>query len=603
MKDINDLIQENQNGNNVDNANDLNKAHYQAVTSQGAEEVLDEKMQELTQREIEDELKVKAQQMGVGYVNLKGVPVPANVLQLIALEEVKEKQVVCFYYAQHKVARLATTKLNIDEIQNLKTEFEKRLKLPVEIYITSKKSFDSVVKLYEAVPKIKPAPKGVEVTENDLKKFSEKLFSLESVKELIKEVSISELVTVIIAAGLKTNSSDIHIEAEVDGIKLRYRVDGVLHTACILEKSIWQQLISRLKLLSGLKLNITDKPQDGRFSIFLKDDKVDVRVSTLPTAYGESVVMRLLRSKVTSLRFEDLGLEGRAFELLSSQIRRPNGMIITTGPTGSGKTTTLYAILNKLNTPETKIITIEDPIEYELKGINQSQVNPNRDYTFAKGLRSIVRQDPDIIMVGEMRDLETVDIALNAALTGHLVLSTLHTNDAAGAVPRFLSMGAKPYLLAPALNLVMAQRLVRKLCEKCKKEIELDESVKDKIWKVLSEVDPQEIRKYFLNAKSGSSLCFENKEIKSKEDLSRIKFYGPGGCKECNQIGYKGRIGIFEMFEMRPEIEQIILSNEVSEYKIREIAKRNGMVTMVQDGLLKAIKGITSVEEVFRVVE
>ncbi len=589
MKNINDLIQENE---EVQDhlADTTSFAYHQPAVSDKIEEELAGKMAELKRKEVEEELKNKASQSGLGYVNLKGVPVPADVLAYIPLDEVKEKSILCFYYAPHKVARLATLHLESEEIQKLKEEFETRLKLPVEIFLTSAESFAAVVKLYEAVPKIKPSPKGVAITEEDLNKFSGQLISLESVAALIKEVSTTELVAVIIAAGLKTNSSDIHIESEVDGVKLRYRIDGVLHTAGILEKDKWQSLISRLKLLSGLKLNITDKPQDGRFSIFLTNDKVDVRVSSLPTAYGESVVMRLLMAKATSLNLGDLGLEGRAFEILKSQIERPNGLLITTGPTGSGKTTTLYAILNQLNQPETKIITIEDPIEYELKGINQSQVNPSRDYTFAKGLRSIVRQDPDIIMVGEMRDLETVDIALNAALTGHLVLSTLHTNDAAGAIPRFLAMGAKPYLLAPALNLVMAQRLVRRLCEKCKKEIELDEVTKNRAEEIMSRAgkDIKEIE--------------EIKDIENK-NIRDVKFYGPVGCEECNHLGYKGRVGIFEMFEMVKEIEEVILSNQISEYKIREIAIKNGMLTMVQDGLLKAMRGITSVEEVFRVAE
>ncbi len=537
------------------------------------------KMEELRQKDKEDELKRKAQMTGLGYVNLKGVPIPGDTLQRINLAMVREKQAICFYYAEHVAARIATTKEQPEEALKLKNDFS-FLQVPVEIFLTSEVSFNSALKQYESLPQIKPAPRGVEITEEDLNKFSATINDLSNIDQLLKSSSMTEMVAAVIAAGLKTNASDIHIEAEADGIKLRYRIDGVLHTASILERQVWQYLISRLKLLSGLKLNVSDKPQDGRFSILLKTDKVDVRVSCLPTNYGESVVLRLLLSRVGSLKIEDLGLAGSYFQVLSEQIKRPNGMIITTGPTGSGKTTTLYAVLNQLNTSDTKIITIEDPIEYELKGVNQSQVDPSRDYTFAKGLRSIVRQDPDIIMVGEMRDLETVDIALNAALTGHLVLSTLHTNDAAGAIPRFLAMGAKTYLLAPALNLIIAQRLVRKLCDKCKKEIVLDENIKEKV----------------LNVWGNGS----HKDM-SEIDIQTVKFYGPGGCEVCSQIGYKGRIGIFEMFAMNKEIEQVILSNEVSEYKIRDIAVKNGMLTLAQDGLLKAIKGITSLEEVFRV--
>ncbi|HQA63836.1 MAG TPA: GspE/PulE family protein, partial [bacterium] len=326
-----------------------------------------------------------------------------------------------------------------------------------------------------------------------------------------------------------------------------------------------------------------DRPQDGRFSVFLTNDRIDLRVSALPTAFGESIVIRLLMSSAVNLSFDDLGLRGGAFQILEREIQRPNGMIVTTGPTGSGKTTTLYAILKKLNKPETKIITIEDPIEYELKGINQSQVN--KDYTFAKGLRSIVRQDPDIIMVGEIRDLDTAEIAIQAALTGHLVLSTIHTNDAFGAIPRFLSMGAKPFLLAPALNVAIGQRLVRRVCDKCKTEIELSAEFKERVSKLLSELpNKPEYEPY-------------------KKDIEQLKFYQGAGCENCQGLGYKGRIGIYEIMPIDGEIENKITKGDLSEYEIKALAKEKGVVTMAQDGLLKALDGITSVEEVFRVSE
>jgi type II secretory ATPase GspE/PulE/Tfp pilus assembly ATPase PilB-like protein len=294
--------------------------------------------------------------------------------------------------------------------------------------------------------------------------------------------------------------------------------------------------------------------------------------------------MRLLRSSAVGLSFEDLGIRDKSFQQLKREVERPNGMIITTGPTGSGKTTTLYAILKKLNNPETKIITVEDPIEYQLEGINQSQTSEK--YTFAQGLRSIVRQDPDVVMIGEIRDLETAEIAIQAALTGHLVLSTIHTNDAAGTVPRFMSMGAKPFLLAPALNAMIGQRLVRRVCENCKEEVEPTPEQKERIVKILEDL-PDE----------------EKENIKFTPDLANIKFYKGGGCKACQEIGYKGRIGVYEIMIMNEEIEKLVLKGNVSEYDMRDIAKKYGMISMVQDGLLKAIDGITSVEEVFRVAE
>jgi type II secretory ATPase GspE/PulE/Tfp pilus assembly ATPase PilB-like protein len=312
----------------------------------------------------------------------------------------------------------------------------------------------------------------------------------------------------------------------------------------------------------------------------MKDDRIDIRASFLPTNFGESVVMRLLRSSAVGLEFNDLGIRGRSFDQLKREVERPNGMIITTGPTGSGKTTTLYAILKKLNNQEIKIITIEDPIEYQLAGVNQSQTSKN--YTFAQGLRSIVRQDPDIIMVGEIRDLDTAEIAIQAALTGHLVLSTIHTNDAAGTVPRFLSMGAKPYLLAPALNAMIGQRLVRKICAQCKQEIKLDDEILKRVKDLLNELAEAD---------------------KKKIDFDKLTFYQGDGCEACQGLGFKGRIGIYEVLTMNQEIEKLILSGQASEYDMRDNAKKNGMITMVQDGLLKALDGITSVEEVFRVAE
>lgn len=548
-----------------------------------AGDVLAQKIKDMAEREHEDEVRKAAAAEGLGYVNLKGVAIPEDILRQLPEGLINEK-IICFYFAPHNTARLAVAEESLPNLSALKARLPENFgKVKNEWFLTSSVSFDAAKKLYDSLPKIKEMPHGVELTAEDISSVSSSINSLTDIEKKLKDVPLTQMVALIIAAGVKIKASDIHIECEVDGVKLRYRIDGVLHTAAVLEPSVWQQLISRLKLLAELKLNISDKPQDGRFSIFLVGDKIDVRVSTLPTNYGESVVMRLLLAKSVNLKFSDLGLRPNLEKILRREIGRPNGMIITTGPTGSGKTTTLYAVLNELNNSETKIITIEDPIEYELKGVNQSQINEAGDYTFAKGLRSIVRQDPDVIMVGEMRDLETVDIALNAALTGHLVLSTLHTNDAAGAIPRFLAMGAKPYLLAPALDLTIAQRLVRRLCDKCKKEIQLEPEIKEKVMAVLKEVPPA--------------------ELAAVGNLENIKFFGSVGCESCSGIGYSGRVGIYEMFNMAPEIEQVVLSNEVSEYKIRDLAKKSGMVTLVADGLIKAAEGVTSVDEVFRVAE
>ncbi|MEI6627668.1 MAG: GspE/PulE family protein, partial [bacterium] len=358
------------------------------------------------------------------------------------------------------------------------------------------------------------------------------------------------------------------------------RIDGVLNDIATLDKEMWPRLISRLKQVARVKINVNDRPQDGRFSIRMKDVRIDVRVSTLPTAFGESVVIRLLMPSSANLSFTDLGLSDETYKVLEREVQRPNGMIVTTGPTGSGKTTTLYSILKKLNNADTKIITIEDPIEYELQGINQSAVTEK--YTFAQGLRSIVRQDPDVIMVGEIRDLDTAEIAIQAALTGHLVLSTIHTNDAFGTIPRFLSMGAKPYLLAPALNCCIGQRLVRKNCPYCVQKNELDVETKQRVIDILNDLP---------------------EVAKSRVDMKNLQFSKSTGCEKCQGLGYKGRIGIYEIMTITPNISQAIAKGDLSEEDVRKMAKDNGVVTMVQDGIMKAIKGITSIDEIFRVVE
>jgi type II secretory ATPase GspE/PulE/Tfp pilus assembly ATPase PilB-like protein len=372
------------------------------------------------------------------------------------------------------------------------------------------------------------------------------------------------------------------VEAEENGIAVRYRIDGILHDVATLPKEQWKRFVSRIKLLSALKINVNDRPQDGRVTLKLESGNLDVRVSTMPTIHGESVVMRILHSGSKGVTFDELGLRGAAYDRLKREVERPNGMIITTGPTGSGKTTTLYGILRTLNKPGVKIITLEDPIEIKMEGINQSQVDISKDYTFAKGLRSILRQDPDICMVGEIRDLESAEIAIQAALTGHLMLSTIHTNSASGVIPRFLSMGVKPFLLAPALNAVIGQRLVRRICTNCIEEEQVPAEKTERARKILSELPPSE---------------------QNNVDLNNLHFYHGRGCEKCSGLGYKGRIGIYEIFTMTKEVEQIILSTEVSEYKIQDLAVKNGMTTMVQDGLLKALDKITSLDEVFRVIE
>jgi type II secretory ATPase GspE/PulE/Tfp pilus assembly ATPase PilB-like protein len=541
-----------------------------------------EKQKAIKIKELENATKSKAFKKGFPYIDLAGFPISQEAIALIDEKEAEEISTVCFYYDGSNI-KVATTEAEgegvdkaIEKFNFLKDKYYCR----GDLYLISKTSFDYAFKFYKLVPKRIERVDGVSVTEESLKKYSDQFSSFKDLQKQIEKSEVTEIVTVIMAASIKSGASDIHIEAEEEAIKIRFRIDGMLHDVADLNKELWRKIISRLKIITKVKINITDKPQDGRLSIFTSNERIDIRASFLPTNYGESVVMRILRSGTVGLKFEDLGIRDESFDELKKQVERPNGMIITTGPTGSGKTTTLYAILKKLKKEETKIITIEDPVEYQLEGVNQSQVGKN--YTFAKAMRSIVRQDPDIIMVGEIRDLETAETGIQAALTGHLVLSTIHTNDAAGAIPRFLSMGVKPFLLAPALNAVIGQRLVRRLCTKCKTEHIPDGEEKEKIKSILEKL-PEKYREKYI---------FEN-----------LKFYESKGCEACQGIGYKGRIGIYEIMVINDEIEKVVLSGQISEYDLRKISVKKGMVTMAQDGILKAADGVTSIKEVFRVAE
>jgi type IV pilus assembly protein PilB len=569
---INDLLNKNKGDSAPKIADDKTAKEYE------------KKMAEIRLKEKEDETKKKAATLGVSYIDLKKFPISPEAISSIPEEQAKELKAICFLNSGEEI-RIGALNPADEKIKELAYQLEEKFHGHTAVYLISENSFDIAVKIYATIPKIKKTVKGVEITEETLKKYQEEITSFEILNERLKEATTTDVFAMLIAMALKMNASDIHIEAEEKEIIARLRLDGILQQVASIESSSWREIISRLKLIAGLKINVADKPQDGRFTIFLEGDKVDVRVSTVPTSYGESVVMRLLRSASVGLEFDALGIRGRAFEQIKKEIERPNGMIITTGPTGSGKTTTLYAILKKLISPEVKIITLEDPVEYKLPGINQSQVDYSKDYTFAKGLKSLMRQDPDIIMVGEIRDLDTAEVAIQAALTGHLVISTIHTNSASGAVPRFLSMNVKPFLLAPALNAVVGQRLVRKICDKCKKvEDVLDAEVMTRVKDILGKLP-------------------ENGEEKKKIDLNNLKFQKGEGCEACNGLGYKGRMGVYEIMIMTPEIQELILSGNSTEYKIEEIALRDGMITMVQDGLLKALDGITTVDEVFRVVE
>ncbi|MBI5221890.1 MAG: type II/IV secretion system protein [Candidatus Magasanikbacteria bacterium] len=551
------------------------------VASEDVAGKFSKKMTEVAVKEKEREAMRLATSLGLPHIDLDKFPISQEALRQIAREDAERIGAVCFYFTNDEF-RLGAIDPRANEVTELLQRMGDDSGAEGGLYVISQHSFEKVMQLYDRLPVVKPISKDVEVKPEDLEKVKASVSDFVSFQALLKKTSTTDLVTLLLGVAMKLDASDLHVEAEQDRIVVRVRLDGILHEAATLEKEVYKQLVSRIKLFSALKINITDKPQDGRFTIKLTGGDIDVRVSTIPTVYGESIVMRLLDQSRKGLNFEQLGLYGDAFEKLKRQIERPNGMVITTGPTGSGKTTTMYAILEVLNKPGVKIITLEDPVEYKLPGINQSQVDHSKNYTFATGLRSILRQDPDIVMVGEIRDLETADVAIQAALTGHLLFSTIHTNNAAGTIPRFLSMGVKPFLLSPALNAVIGQRLVRRICEQCKQPIELT----------------AELRKVVDDIVENMPEAVKN-ETKKKD----LVFYEGKGCAECNNIGYKGRVGIYEIFLMNPSIEQMVLSAQISEYEIERAAIADGMVTMAQDGVLKALDGATSLAEVFRVIE
>ena len=393
------------------------------------------------------------------------------------------------------------------------------------------------------------------------------------------EAPISKTVAVILKHAVEGKASDIHIEPTPDKSRVRFRLDGILHPSLFLPKEVHPSIVARIKIISKLKIDETRIPQDGRFSVSMDNKNIDFRVSTFPTILGEKVVMRVLNPDLRVSTFEELGLTGRNLEILKKAAKRPYGMILSTGPTGSGKTTTLYVILDSVNKEGVNIVTLEDPVEYFINGVSQSQVKPEIEYTFATGLRHVLRQDPDIIMVGEIRDNETAELATHAALTGHLVLSTIHTNNALGAVPRMIDLGVRAFLLPSSINVIIAQRLVRRLCPHCRKKVAASGKIKELITEELKDL-PDWAKEEF--GSGGNAQIWE-----------------PVGCSRCGESGYSGRVGIFEILEMTKELGDIVIS-EPTEKRVLAEAKNQGMITMRQDGILKALKGVTSIEEVVR---
>ncbi len=448
------------------------------------------------------------------------------------------------------------------------------------IYLIPISTFKEILKRYRTMKK--EVGSVLEELETELEIEQEEDTSETKFRKLAEEAPIIKIVAVILRNAVEGNASDIHVEPTKEKLKVRFRVDGILYSSLFLPAKVHLAVVSRIKILSNMKIDEQRLPQDGRFSTRVNEKNIDFRVSTFPTTLGEKVVIRVLDPKEGLKNVKDLGLIGRSFTIVEKAIKRPTGMTLSTGPTGSGKSTTLYSILNILNDDKVNIVTLEDPVEYFMEGINQSQVRPEIGYKFAQGLRQILRQDPDIIMVGEIRDEETAELAIHASLTGHIVLSTLHTNNAVGVIPRLIDMGIKPFLIPPALNVAMAQRLVKRVCPHCKEEYDPGKEIKAMI---MEEID--------------SLADHVKKEIKIP---SPFKIYRGKGCSKCGGEGVIGRIGLFEILSMTDELSDIVMSNP-SEMTIRKEANRQGMISLKQDGLIKVLQGETTIEEVLRATE
>jgi type IV pilus assembly protein PilB len=532
---------------------------------------------ELNRYYTENRTRQEANQMGLPYVDLYGYPVNINHLTKIPKEQA-ERAKIGIIGLRDNLVYLATPHPGYpgqqEIIQRLQAEDRE-----VVIHYCSEESLTKLLEKYNFAINYQGFSDDIRLTEEQIHGSGKVDFDY--VVQRCRQISISEILEKILIGALQNDASDIHFEPEKNRYVLRYRIDGVLHTFAEFPPEMIEKIENRVKVVAKLKINIGNQAQDGRFSFVAGNREIDMRVSLLPSNYGYSIVMRLLGTGSVNLTLEDLGFIGNAKTRVNQSVFKTTGMILTTGPTGSGKTTSLYTFLRTLNDGQNKIITLEDPIEYKLEGISQTQIDHEAGYNFASGLRSILRQDPDVVMVGEIRDKETADVAVQASLTGHKVLSTIHTNDAAGAIPRLMEMGMKGFLLADSLSMIVGQRLVRRTCPHCQVEEVLDDNAKQFVQKVVSE----------LPANHGvENLPHE------------LRFYKGQGCPKCNNLGYKGRIGVYEILTITDSVRELLGQQTISFLDVRRAAAKDGMVTMQQDAVLKALLRITDIREVMRVV-
>ena len=546
----------------------------------------DRRIEEMRKNEEEDVIRILASRYGYDYLNLGTIAVNSDALRIVNEEEARESNIAVFNIVNKKI-QVAILSPNNDKTVSIIKRLTDEGYMPT-VFMVSKKSLEKAWQRYKDLSYSTESTAGTfDISGEQVLVLMEKVKRIADIKKLTDDLlgvkqtyRISKIMEIMLAGALALGASDVHIEPEEKSVRMRFRIDGVLLDTYQFDLPTYLLLLSRIKLLSGLKLNVKDAAQDGRFSIKIKDNNIEIRTSVLPGAYNESIVMRLLNPKSIAVSLEQLGIEKRTLDILIEQINKPNGMLLITGPTGSGKTTTLYAFIKKIYSPDVKILTIEDPIEYHLDGIVQTQVEEEKGYTFLSGLRAAMRQDPDVIMVGEIRDAETAGTAIQASLTGHLVFTTLHTNSAAGAYPRLIDLKVNPKTIPSALNVSMAQRLLRKLCQYCKVEKTPDAKEKKIIDKVISSIHD----KTYLDG------------------IQTNKIYGAKGCDKCNETGYKGRIAIVEAILSTKEIEEIIVTN-ASEREIRKAAEPQNILDMKQDGILKVLRGISTLDELGRVID
>lgn len=523
----------------------------------------------------------------IPFIQLTTQQIPAELMDLVPLTVARKYRIAPFELNEGKLSLAMVDPFDLQTIDFV----ERKTGHKVNPYISTEKNIEKVLeeqKGKELGEEIGAALEEIEQTTLKIEETNQDL-----TEATLRDAPIARIVGMILETAVKTGASDIHLEPGDDGSRLRYRIDGILEEKRKVPKEMHDSIIARIKILAKMKIDEKRVPQDGRFSVQVGNSHTDLRVSTLPTIYGEKVVIRLLKEEGVVYTFRDLGMRGLSLRRFEEVLLKPNGMILVTGPTGSGKTVTLASALSKLNTVRVNIVTLEDPVEIRVDGVNQVQINPQAGLSFATGLRSFLRQDPNVIMVGEIRDGETAELAVHAALTGHLVLSTLHTNSASGALPRLLDMGVESFLLSSTLNAVLAQRLVRKVCVDCKQETDTPESIRDDIYKVIEQVEANKV----LMAKDVELARF----VKTI-DKKNVKLYHGAGCNKCGNTGYRGRLGIYELLAMSDALAHAVVGNNPANV-IEKISIEEGMLTLLQDGYLRVVEGSTTLEEVMRVAK